>query len=100
MIDRFGLLPAPVRTLFRATGLKLRAMPMGVKKIEAGPNGGRISFGPEPNLDPTKLVRLIQQQPKVYKLDGKDKLRFIRELPDVERQATAVEELLDKIGKY
>ena len=100
MIDLFGLLPAPVRTLFRATGLKLRAMPMGVKKIEAGPNGGRISFGPEPNLDPTKLVRLIQQQPKVYKLDGKDKLRFIRELPDVERQATAVEELLDKIGKY
>jgi transcription-repair coupling factor (superfamily II helicase) len=97
MIDRFGLLPAPVKTLFRATGLKLRAMPMGIKKIEAGPNGGRIRFGPEPNLDPVKLVRLIQQQPKVYKLDGKDKLRFIRELPDVESRATAVEGLLEKI---
>jgi transcription-repair coupling factor (superfamily II helicase) len=100
MIDRFGLLPAPVKTLFRATGLKLRAMPMGIKKIEAGPNGGRIRFGPEPNLDPVKLVRLIQQQPKVYKLDGKDKLRFIRELPDVESRAMAVEGLLEKIGKY
>ncbi|MBZ4192999.1 MAG: transcription-repair coupling factor [Candidatus Contendobacter sp.] len=100
MIDRFGLLPAPVKTLFRATGLKLRAMPMGIKKIEAGLNGGRIRFGPEPNLDPVKLVRLIQQQPKVYKLDGKDKLRFIRELPDVESRAMAVEGLLEKIGKY
>ncbi len=98
MIDRFGLLPAPVKTLFRATGLKLRALPVGVKKIEAGLKGGRLVFGPEPKIDAVKLVRLIQQQPKSYKLDGKDKLRFIKALPDVESRAIAVEDLLGRIA--
>ena len=98
MIDRFGLLPQPVKTLFRVTGLKLRAMPVGVRKIEAGPKGGRIVFGPQPKVDPAKLVQLIQQQSRVYKLDGRDKLRFIRELPDVEARAMEVEALLAKIG--
>ena len=98
MIDRFGLLPVPVKTLFRVTELKLHAMPVGVKKIEAGPKGGRIVFGPTPKVDPIKLVRLIQQRHKVYKLDGKDKLRFIKELPDAEARAKEVEGLLREIG--
>ncbi|MDS4041664.1 MAG: transcription-repair coupling factor [Candidatus Competibacter sp.] len=98
MIDRFGLLPAPVKALFRVTELKLRATPLGVRKIEAGPKGGRLVFGPEPRIDPAKLVRLIQSQPKVYKLDGKDKLRFIRDLPDAEARAATVKELLEGIG--
>jgi transcription-repair coupling factor (superfamily II helicase) len=43
-------------------------------------------------------VKLVQQQHKIYKLDGKDKLRFIRELSDVEKRASAVEELLTEIS--
>ena len=98
MIDRFGLLPEPVKNLFRVTSLKLRATPIGIKKIEAGLKGGRIVFGPEPKVDPVKLVRLIQQQHQVYKLDGKDKLRFIKELPDAEARVATVERLLEGIG--
>jgi transcription-repair coupling factor (superfamily II helicase) len=98
MIDRFGLLPAPVKTLFRVTGLKLRATPLGVKKIEAGPKGGRLVFGPEPRVDPARLARLLQSQPKAYKLDGRDKLRFIRDLPDAEARAAEVEGLLERIA--
>ena len=98
MIDRFGLLPEPVKNLFRVTGLKLRATPVGVKKIEAGPKGGRIVFGPEPKVDPAKLVGLIQQQHRVYKLDGKDKLRFIKELPDAATRVAEVESLLEGIA--
>ncbi|HRC70747.1 MAG TPA: transcription-repair coupling factor [Candidatus Competibacter denitrificans] len=98
MIDRFGLLPEPVKNLFRVTGLKLRATPVGIKKIEAGPKGGRIVFGPQPKVDPVRLVKLIQQQHQVYKLDGKDKLRFIKELSDAEARSLEVEHLLDKIG--
>jgi transcription-repair coupling factor (superfamily II helicase) len=98
MIDRFGLLPEPVKNLFRVTGLKLRATPVGVKKIEAGPKGGRVVFGPEPKVDPAKLVGLIQQQHRVYKLDGKDKLRFIKELPDAATRVAEVESLLEGIA--
>lgn len=32
MIDRFGLLPAPLKHLFRVTELKLRALPLGVRR--------------------------------------------------------------------
>jgi transcription-repair coupling factor (superfamily II helicase) len=98
MIDRFGLLPVPVKTLFRVTELKLRALPVGVKKIDAGPKGGRIVFGPEPKVDAAKLVQLIQRQAQVYQLDGRDKLRFIKDLPDVEARAAAVEGLLGAIA--
>jgi transcription-repair coupling factor (superfamily II helicase) len=98
MIDRFGLLPTPVKTLFQVTALKLRALPIGVRKIEAGPSGGRIMFGPTPKVDAATLVRLIQSQPKAYKLDGKDKLRFIKELPDVATRFKEVEGLLGVIG--
>ena len=99
MIDRFGLLPKPVKTLFRATELRLRALLIGVKKIEVGPKGGHIVFGAQPKVDPVKLVELIQQQHQVYKLDGKDKLRFIKKLPDAEARACEVEGLLKVIGR-
>ncbi|MBS1236524.1 MAG: transcription-repair coupling factor, partial [Proteobacteria bacterium] len=36
MIDRFGLLPEPVKSLFSVTELKIKATPLGVRKIEAG----------------------------------------------------------------
>ncbi|HRY14890.1 MAG: transcription-repair coupling factor [Candidatus Competibacteraceae bacterium] len=97
MIDRFGLLPTPIKTLFRVTGLKLRALPIGVRKIEAGPKGGRIVFGPEPKVDAARLVELIQRQSRIYQLDGRDKLRFIKELPDAEARAMEVEQLLGRI---
>ena len=97
MIDRFGLLPIPVKTLFRVTGLKLQALPVGVKKIEAGVKGGRLIFGPEPKVDAAKLVALIQRQSRIYQLDGRDKLRFIKELPDAEARASEIEALLEKI---
>jgi transcription-repair coupling factor (superfamily II helicase) len=97
MIDRFGLLPAPLKHLFRVTELKLRALPLGVRRIEAGPKGGRFVFGPAPKIDPARVVRLIQQQPRVYKLDGQDRLRFLQELPDAEARAAAVERLLERL---
>ena len=64
MIDRFGLLPEPVKNLFRVTELKMKATPLGVRKIDAGENGGRIVFGPEPNVDPLAVIHLIQGKPK------------------------------------
>jgi transcription-repair coupling factor (superfamily II helicase) len=94
MIDRLGLLPKPVTTLFRSTGLKLLATPLGIRKIEMGPRGGRIVFAPEPHIDVGKLLTLIQQQPQIYKLDGQDKLRIHKALSDAEARVREVEELL------
>jgi transcription-repair coupling factor (superfamily II helicase) len=88
MIDRFGLLPESTKNLFQVTALKLQARPLGIRKIEAGPTGGRIIFGKEPNVDPRTIIQLIQTQSHIYKLDGQDKLRFTAPMPD---NATRVE---------
>ncbi|HET7650762.1 MAG TPA: transcription-repair coupling factor [Gammaproteobacteria bacterium] len=99
MIDRFGLLPPPAKTLFRIAELKLKAVPLGVRKIEAGPSGGRLLFGATPQVDPMTVIRMIQQQPGHYRLDGPDKLRFMLDLPDGDQRIAAVEALLDRLGR-
>jgi len=82
MIDRFGLLPEPAKNLFAITALKLQVKPFGIEKIKAGPTGGRILFDAEPKIDLARLVGLMQADPKAFKLDGKGKLRFFRDLAD------------------
>ncbi|MFN2308842.1 MAG: transcription-repair coupling factor [Gammaproteobacteria bacterium] len=94
MIDRFGLLPQPVKDLFAITELKLLALPLGVRKIDAGEHAGRLLFHPEPAVDPLRIINLIQTQPKRYKLEGGDKLRFFAEMPDVAMRIAAVAGLL------
>ncbi|MCL5668622.1 MAG: transcription-repair coupling factor [Gammaproteobacteria bacterium] len=94
MIDRFGLLPEATKTLFKIAELKLRARVLGIRKMEAGESGARISFGPQPAVDPMKIIELIQKQPKVYKLDGQDKLRVTVALPDVTARIQKLEQIL------
>jgi transcription-repair coupling factor (superfamily II helicase) len=98
MVDRFGLLPEPTRVLFRATALKLRATPLGVRKVDVGARGGRLLFGPQPNVDPAAIIRLIQTEPARYRLEGGDRLRLVMELPDAESRLRAAGTLLDRLG--
>ncbi|MEP6485091.1 MAG: transcription-repair coupling factor [Rudaea sp.] len=91
MIDRFGLLPEQVKNLFAVAGIKLAANALGIRKLELGEKGGRIHFNAQPNVEPATIIRLIQTQPKVYSLDGQDKLRVRLELPGAaERLGTAM----------
>ncbi len=90
MIDRFGLLPEPTRQLFAVTELKLAATRLGIRKLDLGAGGGRIAFEAKPNIDPMSVIRMIQKQPKIYAMDGPDRLRVRMELPDAAaRLATA-----------
>ena len=98
MIDRFGLLPPATKTLFVVTELKLKAEVLGIRKIEAGPQGGRILFHPKPNVDPIKIIGLIQAEGRIYRLDGPDKLRFILPLEDPEARVRFVETLVESLA--
>ena len=99
MIDRFGLLPEPLKTLFRISGLKLLATPLGIEKIDLGASGGRILFTEQPDIDPLRVIQLIQSQPNVYRLDGNDKLRIHLDLPDAESRINLLENLLTELGR-
>ena len=94
MIDRFGLLPQPARQLFATAELKLQATRLGIRKLDLGESGGRLQFVDKPQVDPMAVIRLIQGQPRHYRMDGPDKLRITLELPDFDTRLKAARGLL------
>ncbi|MFT5481961.1 MAG: transcription-repair coupling factor (superfamily II helicase) [Halieaceae bacterium] len=99
MIDRFGLLPQAVKNLFRVTELKLRAALCGIRKINAGENGGSLEFEESTSIDPLALVKLVQGNPDTYRLSGATGLRFSAALSDHEDRFVCVENLLSLLNK-
>jgi transcription-repair coupling factor (superfamily II helicase) len=95
MIDRFGLLPQEVKNLIMATELRIEAMPLGIIKLEAGAKGGRIEFRPNTKIDPMALVKLVQQQPNLYKLQGGNKLVFDIAMIDAQSRITTVSGIIN-----
>lgn len=98
MIDRFGLLPDQVKHLYAVAELKLAATALGIRKLEVGERGGRIQFVPQPKVDPMTIIRLIQTQPRVFAMDGPDKLRFKYELPGAAERLTTARDVLIALG--
>jgi transcription-repair coupling factor (superfamily II helicase) len=95
MIDRFGLLPEQVSNLFQVSALRLKAQTLGIRAIDAGPQGGSIDFRESTRVDPMSLVRMVQSDPRTYKLAGPTRLRFDLELDSPADRQGYIEELLD-----
>ncbi|WP_312922128.1 transcription-repair coupling factor [Stutzerimonas nitrititolerans] len=98
MIDRFGLLPEPAKHLIRLTLLKLQAEKLGITKIDAGPQGGRIEFAADTPVDPMALIKLIQTQPKRYKFEGATVFKFQVPMERSEERFNTLEALLERLA--
>ncbi|PCJ28663.1 MAG: transcription-repair coupling factor [SAR86 cluster bacterium] len=96
MIDRFGLLPRPLKLLFRLTQLKLKAEAYSIKKIDANISTGRIEFIPQPRIDSLSIIQLIQNEPQLYKLGGANHLQFTHNCSDADDKLDFISDLLDK----
>ena len=99
MVDRFGLLPDQVKNLFALTELKLLATPLGIRKLELGANGGRVVFNAKPSIDPLTVIRMIQTLPKVYALDGQDKLKIKLQLEGTSERMRVAREIIGALSK-
>ncbi len=99
MIDRFGLLPDPAKHLFAIAELKLRATALGIRKLDLGENGGRIVFEAQPQIDPMSVIQMIQKQPKLYAMEGPDKLKIKLPLPEAADRFNAARGLLTALTK-
>ena len=98
MIDRFGLLPEPAKSLIRLTLLKLQAEKLGITKIDAGPQGGRIEFSADTSVDPMVLIKLIQSQPNRYKFEGATIFKFQVPMERPEERFNTLEALLERLA--
>ncbi|MGB2281187.1 MAG: TRCF domain-containing protein, partial [Pseudomonadales bacterium] len=99
MIDRFGLLPEAIKYLFRQTRLKLKAQTLGINKIEASASNGLIQFDKHTQVEPIALVKLVQNQPRQFKLEGSNRLRFSVPMEHYETRFQRVEDLLKLLVK-
>ncbi|MEM1081902.1 MAG: TRCF domain-containing protein, partial [Pseudomonadota bacterium] len=97
MIDRFGVLPEPIKNLFSAADLRLQARKLGIRKLEVGPAGGRIEFLPKPDINMAELVRMIQVESHTYSLPAPDRLRVDGDFETLAERVDLAEHLLTRL---
>jgi len=100
LIDRFGLLPDALKYLFRVTKIKLLTMQLGIEKIDIGEQSGKIVFNQKPNIDPLKIINLIQSNPGQYRFDGKQTLRITHQSDELEIRFIQTEDLLKEFATH
>ena len=55
-------------------------------------------FFPNPPIDPLTVIRMVQKMPKVYALDGPDKLKVRLELPGAAERLRTAGDILRVLG--
>ena len=98
MIDRFGLLPEPVKNLFAVTELRQQADRLGIIRLDAHATGGKLEFGERTPVDPLTIVKLVQSGPNRFKLEGANALRFVEDSETPEERIQVVQELLKRLA--
>jgi transcription-repair coupling factor (superfamily II helicase) len=74
LIDRFGILPEQGEALIACHRLRIAAKPLGITKIDASDSAIQLTFSQTSELDPTKLISLLQRDRRC-RMNGPDKLR-------------------------
>jgi transcription-repair coupling factor (superfamily II helicase) len=91
LIDRFGVLPDPARTLIECHRLRILGKPLGLARIDASETAIQLQFVPRPPIEPAKVLKLVQSR-RNYRLAGQDRLRIEAPLPDVRARVAAIRE--------
>jgi len=93
LIDRFGLLPEQGEVLIASHRLRVSAKPLGIVKIDASDSAIQLQFSQHTELDPTKLIALLQRDRRC-RMNGPDKLRVTVQMPHILDRADFIKILL------
>lgn len=97
LIDRFGLLPEAGEALMACHRLRIAAKALGIIKIDASDAAIQLQFNPKADLDPMKLINLLQRDRRC-RMNGPDKLRVTLQLGHVGHRAEFVKSLLKEFS--
>lgn len=100
LIDRFGLLPDAAKTLFDIASFRQQAAALGIKRLEMSERGGYLDFNQDTRVNPGYLVKLLSEQPRVFKMDGPTRLRFQVPTQDRVTRLQRVEGLLKDLAAH
>ena len=98
LIDRFGLPPAPVKCLLDTHRLRILSKPLGISRIDAGPDSLLLQFVPNPPIDPSHIIQLIRNR-KNFRFSGQDKVRIEAPIPDVPARVAQVRSVFQSLGR-
>ncbi len=98
-VDRFGVLPEPARNLFRIARLRVAAARLGIERLDVGPAGGSIAFGPDTPVDPGALILLVQKSNRALRFDGPTRIRFGGDYPAAEDRYVVAQSRLDALAR-
>ena len=93
LIDRFGLLPEQGETLIACHRLRIAAKAIGIVKIDASSEAIQLQFDPKADIDPTKLIALLQRDRRC-RMNGPDKFRMTVNLEEVSHRVDFIKVLL------
>ncbi|WP_223668892.1 transcription-repair coupling factor [Kangiella shandongensis] len=96
-IDRFGILPEELKNLFAINELTLEAQPLGISKIDLVHSGVRIRFNQDSPVDPTKLIKMIQMNPALYRFEDSVILKILTEEEELKPLLKAIRLVFEKI---
>jgi transcription-repair coupling factor (superfamily II helicase) len=96
LIDRFGLLPDAAQALVETHRLRIEAIPVGIQKIDAGPDVIAMQFIPNPPIDPQQIISLIREK-KHYQLSGPDRIRITTKTADLAARVAGVRNILKEL---
>ena len=97
LIDRFGLLPDPVRALLDCHRLRIEAKQLGIIRIDAGPDNIQLQFVPEPPVEAAKIIQLIHNNSREYTLSGPDRLKIQARVQDVSERVKIIRRLISTL---
>ncbi len=97
LVDRFGSLPEPAQALVACHRLRLILKPMGVAKLDAGPERTTLQFGPHPPFDPGALIALVQKDGRI-RFAGPDRIRIEQAAPTLAERAALVKNFLARLS--
>jgi transcription-repair coupling factor (superfamily II helicase) len=97
LVDRFGLLPEPARALIESHRLRILCKPLGIARIDAGPEAMVLHFVANPPLDAGRIIAMVQAR-RDTRFAGPDRLRVTRSFPTVADRVACVRELAHALG--
>ena len=97
LIDRFGMPPPQTRALLECHRLRIAARRLGIARIDASDAAIQLQFDLQADLDPVKLVRLLQNN-RHARMNGPDKLRVTIAREDIGARADLVREIMQALA--
>jgi transcription-repair coupling factor (superfamily II helicase) len=96
LIDRFGMPPPQAEALLECHKLRIQAKPLGIVKIDASADIIQLQFDPHADLDPTKLIKILQTN-RHARMNGPEKLRVAVGKEDIVERADYIRDLVEKL---